>query len=149
MKQLKRALNLLFSAFTMPRFTSLEIQSRRNTLKSTINYEPRGDRVVVRRLERPAPKPGEVIVPGSMQKQLDEGIVVAVGPGLRNRLTWQIDPVDIEPGDHVCFGDFAGSEIEVDGEKFLSMRDEEIHGRRPAIVPGLTANVLRPEDLVK
>jgi chaperonin GroES len=100
-------------------------------LKSTINYEPRGDRVVVRRLERPAPKPGEVIVPGSMQKQLDEGIVVAVGPGLRNRLTWQIDPVDLEPGDHVCFGDFAGSEIEVDGEKFLSMRDEEIHGRRP------------------
>lgn len=100
-------------------------------MKSTINYEPRGDRVVVRRLERPAPKPGEVIVPGSMQKQLDEGIVVAVGPGLRNRLTWLIDPVDLEPGNHVCFGDFAGSEIEVDGEKFLSMRDEEIHGRRP------------------
>jgi chaperonin GroES len=99
--------------------------------KTSIDYEPRGDRVVVRRLPRPAPKPGEVVIPNSQQKLLDEGIVVAVGPGLRNRLTWQIDPVDLEVGDHVCFGDFAGSEIKVDGEEYLSMRDEEIHGHRP------------------
>ena len=55
--------------------------------KTSIDYEPRGDRVVVRRLPRPAPKPGEVVIPHSQQKLLDEGIVVAVGPGLRNRLT--------------------------------------------------------------
>ena len=98
--------------------------------KTTINYEPRGDRVLVRRLPRPAPQEGEVIIPNSQQKELDEGIVVAVGPGLRNRVTWQIDPVDLEPGDHVCFGEFAGSDVEVDGQTYLSMRDEEIHGRR-------------------
>ena len=101
-------------------------------MKSSINYEPRGDRVVVKRLEPPAPKEGEVIMPKSQAKQLDEGIVVAVGPGLRNRLTWQVDPVDLQVGDHVCFGDYAGSDVEVDGVKYLSMRDEEIHGRRPA-----------------
>jgi chaperonin GroES len=103
--------------------------------KTSIDYEPRGDRVVVRRLARPAPKPGEVVIPNSQQKLLDEGIVVAVGPGLRNRVTWQIDPVDLEVGDHVCFGDYAGSEIKVDGEEYLSMRDEEIHGRRPGHEP--------------
>lgn len=71
-------------------------------------------------------------MPNSQTKALDEGIVVAVGPGQRNRLTWQIDPVDLEPGDHVCFGDFAGSDVTVDGVVYLSMRDEEIHGVRPA-----------------
>ena len=98
---------------------------------TTINYEPRGDRVVVRRLPRPDPKPGQVVIPNSQQKQLDEGIVVAVGPGQRNRLTGLVDVIDLAPGDHVCFGDYAGSEIDVDGEEYLSMRDEEIHGRRP------------------
>ncbi len=100
-------------------------------MKSTINYEPRGDRVIVTQLPPPPPKPGQVLIPGSQQKPLNEGIVVAVGPGLRNRLTGQVDAVDLEPGDHVCFCDFAGNEIEVDGETYLSMRDEEIHGRRP------------------
>ena len=102
--------------------------------KTTINYEPRGDRVLVRRLPRPAPQEGEVIIPNSQQKELDEGIVVAVGPGLRNRVTWQIDPVDLEPGDHVCFGEFAGSDVEVDGQTYLSMRDDEIHGRRAGVI---------------
>lgn len=95
-----------------------------------INYEPRGDRVIVRRLPPPESKEGEVYIPASQQKPLDEGIVIAVGPGSRNRLTGQIDPINLEPGDHVCFGDFAGNDVEVDGETYLSMRDEEIHGKR-------------------
>jgi chaperonin GroES len=96
----------------------------------SIKYEPRGDRVIVKRLPPPTPKEGEVFMPASQQKPLNEGIVVAVGPGARNRLTGLIDPIGLEPGDHVCFVDFAGFDIEVDGEAYLSMRDEEVHGRR-------------------
>lgn len=95
-----------------------------------INYTPRGDRVIVRRLERPRRQEGEVLMPNSQQKPLDEGIVIAVGPGARNRVTGLIDPLELEAGDHVCFVDMAGSEIEVDGEKYLALRDEEVHGVR-------------------
>lgn len=95
-----------------------------------INYEPRGDRVIVKQLPPPEPKEGEMVVPRSQQKPLNEGTVVAVGPGTRNRTTGLLDPVDLEVGDHICYLDFAGSAIEVDGVEYLSMRDEEIHGRR-------------------
>jgi chaperonin GroES len=88
--------------------------------KSPISYEPRGDRVIVTRLPLPQPKPGDVFLPASQQRPLNEGTVIAVGPGV----------VGIAPGDHVCFLDYAGFEIEVDGGTYLSMREEEIHGRR-------------------
>ena len=103
-------------------------------MKSTIDYQPRQDRVVVKELPPPPPKPGEVIIPGSQAKPLNEGIVVAVGPGARNRLTGLIDEIDLEPGDHVCYADYAGSPITVDGVQYLSMRNEEIHGTRPKAI---------------
>lgn len=96
-----------------------------------INYEPRGDRILVKPLPPPGPKEGEIFVPASQQRPLNEGLVVAVGPGMRNRITGQIDPIDLEPGDHIGYVDFSGFDVVVDGESFLSMRDEEIHGRRP------------------
>jgi len=95
-----------------------------------INYKPRGDRVIVKRLEPPAPKEGAPVLPKSQQKPLDEGLVIAVGPGVRNRVTGYIDEIDLREGDHVCFLEYAGSEIEIDGETYVSMRDEEIHGCR-------------------
>lgn len=95
-----------------------------------INYEPRGDRVIVRRLPPPEPKEGEVYVPASQQKPLNEGVVVAVGPKLKVDRPTGVVYFGLEPGDTVCFVDFAGFEIEVDGETYLSLRDEEIHGKR-------------------
>ena len=95
-----------------------------------INYEPRGDRVIVSRLPPPEPVPGEVILPASQQKPLNEAIVISVGPGLRNRVTGKLDSIDLAPGDRICFVDYAGFDVEVDGKKYLSLRDEEIHGRR-------------------
>lgn len=79
--------------------------------------------MIVKRLAVPLPKDGEVLVPVSQQKPLTEGIVVAVGPQIH----------DLEPGMQVHFVDFAGYEIEVDGESYLSMRDEEITGVRPVM----------------
>lgn len=96
----------------------------------TINYFPRGDRVIVKRLPAPLPKEGELILPTSQQKPLNEGIVIAVGPGARNRITGEVDEIDLCEGDHVCFLDYAGSIINVDGVDYLSLRDEEIHGER-------------------
>ena len=84
----------------------------------------------MKRLAPPAPKEGEVFVPASQQKPLDEGIVVAVGPGMRNRVTGQIDTIDLIEGDHICFVDYAGFDVTVDGDVYLSLRDEEVHGRR-------------------
>lgn len=96
-----------------------------------LNYEPRGDRVVMRRLAAPPPQPGQVIIPTSQSKPLDEGVVLAVGPGMRHHVTGERIPPDFEVGDVVLFLEYAGFEILVDGEKLLSARDEEIHGRRP------------------
>jgi chaperonin GroES len=97
-----------------------------------LGYRPRGDRLVVKRLERTKPKEGDVFLPESQQKDLNSGIVIAVGPGSRNRVTGYVDAIeDIREGDRVDFVEYAGSEIDVNGEKYLVMREEEIYGVWP------------------
>jgi len=79
----------------------------------------------------PKPQPGTMALPASQQKPLNAGIVIAVGPGARNHVTGKIDPIeDLKPGDSVEFLDYAGAEVEVDGELYLVMRESEIHGKR-------------------
>jgi len=99
-------------------------QRRRKALKLKVdalfNYTPRGDRVIVKRHALPAQKPDEVFIPSSQQKPPNEGTVIAVGPEVS----------DIFPGDHVCFVEYAGTAVEIDGEEYLSMREVEIHGKR-------------------
>jgi len=100
-------------------------------LTSSLNYQPRGDRIIVRRHERPAPE-GGIMLPDSQQRPLNAGTVIAVGPGARNSVTGRIDRIeDLAPGDTVEFLDYAGSTVEIDGEEYLCMRDCEIHGKRP------------------
>lgn len=96
----------------------------------SLNYIPRGDRILVRRLLPPEPEPGKMVNPLSQTKPLNAGIVLAVGPGARNRVTGQVEPIaDLQPGDIVEFVEYA-QEVEVDGETLLLLRDEEIHGKR-------------------
>jgi chaperonin GroES len=92
---------------------------------SVISKGPRGDRVLVRRSQRPAPESGQVAMPDSQQKPLNCGTVVAVGPGLINRQTGERVSLDLEPGDIVEFCDFAQT-VDVEGEEMLLLRDEEI-----------------------
>jgi len=100
-------------------------------LTSSLNYQPRGDRIIVRRHERSAPE-GGIMLPDSQQRPLNAGTVIAVGPGARNSVTGRIDRIeDLAPGDTVEFLDYAGSTVEIDGEEYLCMRDCEIHGKRP------------------
>jgi len=110
----------------VPRYGSMEEVSRAEAEKAfaapTLNYTPRGDRVIVKVLDRPEAPEGVLSAPKSQQKPLDEGIVFRVGP----------DPSvsDIRPGQHVCFLEFAGADIDVDGVTYKSLRGEEIHGVR-------------------
>jgi chaperonin GroES len=87
---------------------------------NSLNYTPRGDRIIVKRAELPETPATGIVVPASQTKALDEGTVVAVGE--------QID--DLEVGDYVCFLEYAGTKVTIDGEEYLSMRDEEVHGVR-------------------
>jgi chaperonin GroES len=104
-------------------------------MQKSINYKPRGDRVIVKQLEATEQAPGGMELPDSQQKPPNEGIVIAAGPGLRNRVTGYVDEIDLKPGDHVVFVEHAGYEIVIDGETYLQMRDEEIVGTR--VVPVL------------
>lgn len=89
-------------------------------MEGKLNYKPRGDRVIVKRFEIAKPEAGQVVMPASQQKPLNEGLVMAVGPKIH----------DLQRGDHVCFVEYAGNDIEIDGESYLSMRDDEIVGHR-------------------
>ncbi len=99
-------------------------------MNDQVHYQPRGDRVVVKRLPREEPTaeatPGQLQVPETQRPPVNEGIVIAVGPGARNRVTGQIDPIDLQPGDQVAWVEFAGSEDPETGH--LMLRDEEIWG---------------------
>jgi chaperonin GroES len=85
-----------------------------------LSYSPRGDRVVVKQLPKPEAKPGEMFIPDSQTRPPDEGIVIAVGPSEKC--------ADIKVGDHVYFLEQAGSPVIIKGERFLGMRESEIHG---------------------
>ena len=89
-------------------------------MSEKLSYTPRGDRVIVKRLERPAPAADAMAIPDSQKQVVNEGTVVAVGPKVP----------DLKPGDHVCFYEFSGSPVEIDGEEYLSMGEGEIHGVR-------------------
>jgi chaperonin GroES len=103
----------------------------KRVLASSLSYQPRGDRIIVRRHERSAPE-GGIMLPDSQQRPLNAGTVIAIGPGARNSVTGRIDRIeDLAPGDTVEFLDYAGSTVEIDGEEYLCMRDCEIHGKRP------------------
>jgi chaperonin GroES len=95
----------------------------RQQLFPRINYTPRGDRVIVKRAERKPQEAGGIALPDSQQRPLNSGTVIAVGPGARNSVTGEVDAIeDLEPGDTVEFLDYAGAEIEVDGETYLCLR---------------------------
>jgi chaperonin GroES len=95
-------------------------------MSDAVHYAPRGDRVVVKRLPRTESEAGQLSIPDSQKPPINEGIVIAVGPGARNRVTGQIDPIDLQPGDQVAWVDYAGSEDPETGH--LMLMESEIWG---------------------
>jgi len=88
---------------------------------------PLHDRVVVRRIDAEEKTAGGIIIPDTAKEKPQQGEVVAVGPGARNE-RGEILPLDVKAGDKVLFGKWSGTEIKVDGEELLIMKESDIMG---------------------
>lgn len=91
------------------------------------NFRPLHDRVVVRRLNGEEKTAGGIIIPDTAKEKPQEGEVIAVGPGARNE-QGQIVPLDVKKGDKVLFGKWSGTEVKLDGEELLIMKESDIMG---------------------
>ena len=88
---------------------------------------PLHDRVVIRRIEEQETVRGGIIIPDSAKEKPQEGEVIAVGKGKSND-EGKVFPLDVKEGDRVLFGKYAGTEITIDGDQLLILREEEILG---------------------
>ena len=91
------------------------------------NIRPLHDRVIVRRIEEGEQVRGGIIIPDTAKEKPQEGEVVAAGEG-KNKDDGTRQALDVKAGDRVLFGKYSGSEIKIDGEEFLIMREDEILG---------------------
>jgi chaperonin GroES len=92
-----------------------------------MKFRPLQDRVVIRRLDQEAKSAGGIIIPDTVQEKPQEGEVVAVGPGARGE-DGTLHPLDVKAGDRVLFGKWSGSEIKIDGQDLLIMKESDILG---------------------
>jgi len=100
-----------------------------------MKFRPLHDRVVIRRLNAEEKTSGGIIIPDTAQEKPMEGEVVAVGPGARNE-QGQIVTLEVRAGDRILFGKWSGTEVKLDGEELLIMKESDIMGiveGRPAI----------------
>ena len=91
------------------------------------SIRPLHDRVLVRRIEAEEKTAGGIIIPGTAQEKPQEGEVLAVGAGLRND-KGEHQPLDVKAGDRILFGKWSGTEVKVDGEELLVMKESDIIG---------------------
>ena len=92
-----------------------------------MKFRPLHDRVVVRRLEEDAKTAGGIIIPDTAKEKPQEGEVIAVGPGARDE-QGKVVPLDVKAGDRVLFGKWSGTEVKIDGEDLLIMKESDILG---------------------
>jgi chaperonin GroES len=90
-------------------------------------FRPLHDRVVVKRLEGEEKTKGGIIIPDSAKEKPQEGKVIAVGPGGRDE-SGKLIPIDIQVGDRVLFGKWSGTEVKIDGQELLIMKESDIMG---------------------
>jgi chaperonin GroES len=92
-----------------------------------MKFRPLHDRVVVRRIEAEEKTTGGIIIPDTAKEKPMEGEVIAVGPGARNE-QGQLVPLDVKEGDRILFGKWSGTEVKLDGEELLIMKESDIMG---------------------
>src|SRR3712207_989033 len=92
-----------------------------------MKFRPLHDRVVVRRLDAEEKTAGGIIIPDTAKEKPQQGQVLAVGPGARDE-TGKVQPLDVKPGDRVLFGKWSGTEVRIDGEDLLIMKESDILG---------------------
>ena len=90
-------------------------------------FRPLHDRVVVKRIDAENKTKGGIIIPDTVKEKPSEGEVVAVGPGGRDE-SGKLIPIDLKAGDRVLFGKWSGTEVKLDGEDLLIMKESDIMG---------------------
>ena len=90
-------------------------------------FRPLHDRVVVKRIDAEEKTKGGIIIPDTAKEKPQEGEIVAAGPGARNE-QGQLVPLDVKPGDRVLFGKWSGTEVKIDGQELLIMKESDIMG---------------------
>ena len=92
-----------------------------------MGFRPLHDRVLVRRVEADEKTAGGIIIPDTAKEKPQEGEVVAVGPGARDE-SGKVQPLDVKPGDKILFGKWSGTEVKLDGQDLLIMKESDILG---------------------
>ena len=92
-----------------------------------MHFRPLHDRVLVRRIDAEEKTAGGIIIPDTAKEKPQEGEIVAAGPGARNE-QGQLIPIDVKPGDRVLFGKWSGTEVKIDGQDLLIMKESDIMG---------------------
>ena len=92
-----------------------------------MNIRPLHDRIVVKRIEESESKHGSLFIPDSAKEKPQEGEVIAVGKGKRLE-DGKVVALDVKPGDRILFGKYSGSDIKLDGNEYMIMREDEVLG---------------------
>jgi chaperonin GroES len=92
-----------------------------------MKFRPLQDRVLLRRVDQEEKTAGGIIIPDTAKEKPMQGEVIAVGPGARDE-TGRLQPLDVKPGDRVLFGKWSGTEVKIDGEELLIMKESDIMG---------------------
>ena len=92
-----------------------------------MNFRPLHDRIVVKRAENETKTAGGIIIPDTAGEKPQQGEVIAVGPGARDE-TGKVQPLDLKKGDRVLFGKWSGTEVKIDGQDLLIMKESDIMG---------------------
>ena len=92
-----------------------------------MKFRPLHDRVVVRRLEAEEKTAGGIIIPDTVKEKPMQGEIIAVGPGARDD-SGKLVPLDVKKGDKVLFGKWSGTEVKIDGQELLIMKESDIMG---------------------
>ena len=98
-----------------------------NSEVEAMKFRPLHDRVVVRRIEEDTKTAGGIIIPDTAKEKPMQGEIIAVGPGARDE-SGKLVPLDVKKGDRVLFGKWSGTEVKIDGEDLLIMKESDILG---------------------
>ena len=92
-----------------------------------MNFRPLHDRILIKRIEDKQTVKGGILIPDTAKEKPQEGAVVAVGTGQKDK-DGKVVPLDVKAGDRILFGKFSGTEIKLDNEEYLILREEEVLG---------------------
>ena len=92
-----------------------------------MKFRPLHDRVVVKRVEEEGKTKGGIIIPDTAKEKPQEGEIIAAGPGARDE-NGKLVPLDVKAGDRILFGKWSGTEVKIDGEELLIMKESDVMG---------------------